>query len=235
MKHKVYFILAVFCALLAAGAVYVYLENVEQSVKRDVEYAEVIVSGDQIPSRTVITEDMLARDKVPLSQVREDAVTNEEEIVGSITRTPLYPEEQVIRPKLAAPGETGDGLAYQISSDKRAVAISVDEVIGVGNMVLPGDRVDVVAVQEREERGEEEERGVRTEASTVLQNLKVLAVGQTMQTDQTSLEAATVTLEAEPAEAEELVLTSETASIRLLLRGVEEDGSLAAASPDSED
>lgn len=229
MKHKAYFLLAFVCALLAAGAVYFYLESMEQSVKQDVEYTEVLVSEDHIPSRTIVTDEMLVRKEVPLSQVREDALQDEENIVGSVTRTPLYPDEQFITSKLASPGETEDGLAYEISSGKRAVAISVDEVVGVGNMVLPGDRVDVVAVQENEVQ-EDEEIAIDTDAAIILHNLKVLAVGQTMQTDQTSLQAGTVTLEAVPDEAEELVLATETTSIRLLLRGVEEDGAVAASS-----
>ena len=227
MKQKLYFVLAVVFALVAAGGVYLYMENLEQETRQDLEYGTMLVTRDYIPMRTVVTSDMLETKEVPLSQVRNDALKDKDEIAGSITKTPFYPGEPFLQEKLASPGDAGNSLSYNIASGKRAVSVAVNEVIGVGYMVLPGDRVDVIVVMEKEEttviHGEEgqvidreEERTYTSEICA--QDLKVLAVNQTMAADQESLEATTVTLEVSPDEAQKLVLADERGVIRLLLR-----------------
>ena len=96
-------------------------------------------------------------------------------------------------------------------------------------MVLPGDYVDVVAVLEMDQQTGEGEK--RTAYSTlVAQKLRVLAVGQLMASESTSIAASTVTLEVSPAQAQQLVLATERGTIRLLLRGAS-DGDTTALPP----
>lgn len=64
------------------------------------------------------------------------------------------------------------GLSLKVSEGERAVAIRVDEVVGVGNRVRPGDFVDVFLVLKRD-GGEID----RTRARLLLSRKKVLAYG----------------------------------------------------------
>ena len=225
MKQKIYLFLALIFALLAAGAVYLYLENLEKEMKADLEYATILVAKDYIPPHTVITKEMISSSDIPLSQVREDILRNQDDILGRTTKTPLFPGESFIGEKLASPGEAKNGLSYSISPGKRAVTVAVNEVVGVGKMLLPGDHVDIVAVLEKKGA---ESRGIF--ATLCIQNIRVLAVGQEMVASKTVMEANTVTLEATPAEAQKLVLAEENGSIRLLLRGAAESGTVAVPS-----
>ena len=68
--------------------------------------------------------------------------------------------------------QLSSGLALQVTPGQRAVAITVDEVIGVGNRVEPGDYVDVFLVMRRD--GQEID-GSR--AKLLLPHLRVLAFG----------------------------------------------------------
>ncbi|KAB0596864.1 Flp pilus assembly protein CpaB [Cupriavidus pauculus] len=64
------------------------------------------------------------------------------------------------------------GLARQIPEGDRALAVAVDEVVGVGNQVQPGDFVDVFVILRRDnqEIGESQTR-------LLLSHLRVLAYG----------------------------------------------------------
>jgi pilus assembly protein CpaB len=215
MRQKGYFILALLFALLAAGAVFLYLQQLEEQARQNLQFATVPVVGGQIPAHTRITPEMLIYTDIPLSQVRNDALQRKDDIYGAVAKVPFYPGEPLIRDKLIFPGETRGGLAFLIDPGKRAMAVAVDEVIAVGNMLLPGNRVDVVAVLERETAA-----GQLSFATIFVQDLRVLAVGQALAGEGQKVEPAlTVTLEVSPDEAQRLVLAAERGSIRLLLRG----------------
>lgn len=214
MRQKGYFLLALIFALLAAGAVFLYLQQLEMQVKEDVQYQTIPVAGEHIPAHTQLTPEMVTSVEVPVSQVRSDVLLNGTEINGATARVPLYPGEPLIKEKLVFTGETHGGLSYLIEPGKRAVSIAVNEVIAVGNMILPGDQVDVLAVLEA--KGSE---GSVSYSTICVQDLRVLAVGQTLTSSGGKVPpGATVTLEVLPDEAQQLVLAAERGSIRLLLR-----------------
>jgi pilus assembly protein CpaB len=75
------------------------------------------------------------------------------------------------------PNAEGDGLAFVVPAGMRAIAVSVDEITGVGGLILPGDRADVIAViSDQADANNPINRVV-----TVLQDVEVLAVAQSAQ------------------------------------------------------
>ena len=64
------------------------------------------------------------------------------------------------------------GLARQIPEGQRAVAVAVDEVIGVGNQVQPGDFVDVFVILRRDSQEIQD-----SQTRMLLSRLRVLAYG----------------------------------------------------------
>jgi len=64
------------------------------------------------------------------------------------------------------------GLARQIPEGQRAVAVAVDEVIGVGNQVQPGDYVDVFVILRRDSQEIPD-----SQTRMLLSRLRVLAYG----------------------------------------------------------
>lgn len=215
MRQRKYFIFAFIFAVLAAGAVYLYLDSLRAEQETVVEYFSVPVVKEKIAARTIITADMLVIEQMIAAQIHPDALLEEEHITGSTASASLFPGEQFLQQRLVAPGEKGAGLAYIISPGKRAMTVAVDEVSGVGRMVLPGDRVDIIALLEEEQ----EERRLAY-AALVVQNVRVLAVGQVLETDDLSVEASTISLEITPEEALRLALAADQGAIKLLLRGV---------------
>ena len=139
------------------------------------------------------------------------------------------------RPHLAREGEAEDGFAYTISEGKRALAVSVDQVVAVGGLLLPGDQVDVIATLDT---GEEDDGGRKPTSQVIIENVKVLSVGQNYDqhaSEEAVGEAQTVNLEVHPDEAPTLTLATEEGNIRLMLRSPVDEESVQPDSWDIED
>lgn len=138
-----------------------------------------------------------------------------EEVIGRGVVTAMARNEIVLNNKLA-PDKAGGGLPAMIPQGMRAVAVKVNDVISVAGFVLPGTKVDVVLtgnVTRNNEPGD-------VTATTVLQNVQVLAAGQKLQTnaDGKPETVQVITLLVTPAEAQKLALATQEGRIQLSLR-----------------
>jgi pilus assembly protein CpaB len=138
-----------------------------------------------------------------------------EEVIGRGVVTAMARNEIVLNNKLAA-DKAGGGLPAMIPQGMRAVAVKVNDVISVAGFVLPGTKVDVVLtgnVTRNNEPGD-------VTATTVLQNVQVLAAGQKLQTnaDGKPETVQVITLLVTPAEAQKLALATQEGRIQLSLR-----------------
>ena len=98
-------------------------------------------------------------------------------------------------------------FASLITPEKRAVTIRVNDVVGVAGFLLPGNFVDVISSVDSGNR--------QVKTTTVLENIKVLAVDQTARTDDNKpVIVRAVTLEVTPKEAEKLMTETNRGSIR---------------------
>jgi len=111
-----------------------------------------------------ITADQLGIEQLPINPA--EAFSDVSKVVG---REPILPVGVGV-PLLAS--QLASGLAQQVVAGQRAIAITVDEVIGVGNRVTPGDYVDVFLVVRKD--GQEIED---SQARLLLPHLRVLAFG----------------------------------------------------------
>jgi pilus assembly protein CpaB len=98
---------------------------------------------------------------------------------------------------------------------KRAVALKIDEVVGLAGFVVPGMRVDVLVSGGNTDSGR---NGVLSR--TVLQNIEVLSAGQKIEktADGKPQDAQVVNLLVTPDQAEVLSLASSEAKVQLVLR-----------------
>jgi len=147
--------------------------------------------------------------------VPEGAITKLQDVVGRGVTTAIYAKEPLIESRLAPKG-AGGGLASMIPPGMRAVAVRVNDVVGVAGFVVPGMRVDVLI--SGQSPGTNSNLG--TMAKTLLQNLEVLSAGQDFKKDAEGKPVAVqvVNLLVTPEQAEELALASSQTSIQLVLR-----------------
>jgi pilus assembly protein CpaB len=135
--------------------------------------------------------------------------------VGRGVTTPIYAREPVIESRLAPKG-AGGGLAAMIPQGMRAVAIRVNEVVGVSGFVVSGMHVDIL-ISGNAPGGN---GNLGTLTKTMLQNIEVLSAGQDFKKDAEGkpVMVQVVNLLVTPEQAEQLSLASNQTTIQLILR-----------------
>ncbi len=158
----------------------------------------------------------------PTDATPPGAFTSIEELVGEkedrVVLRAMEPGEPVLASKVSGLGGRAT-LSTILNKDMRAVTIRVNDVLGVGGFVLPGDRVDVLLT-----RGDYRED---PKTDVLLQNLRVLGIDQDAsdRKDQPKV-ARAVTLEVSPEQAQKLTLGAQVGTLSLALRN-EADADLA--------
>lgn len=212
-NRRLLLFLALGSGLLTAVLVYAYTASLTQQAKLPAyKLVQVVVAQTAIPARTTITDAMLEVKKLPESAVLPGSVRDPNEAVGAVTRDAVVAGEPLIRDRLWPKGQQ-PGLTFDIPAGKRAVTVAVNEVIGVGGFVKPGDMVDILGTFAKEFFGEDG-------TVTVLQDVQVVAVAQAMKDDgkADAKVSTTVTLAVTPEEAQRLTLAEERGKLRLALR-----------------
>lgn len=143
------------------------------------------------------------------------ATAKKEDIIGRGVVLPIYDGEPVNESRLAGTG-AGGGLAATIPQGMRAVAVRVNEIIGVAGFLAPGTHVDVLISGNAP--GAQGASG--TKVRTLLQNIEVLSAGQNIQKDAEGkpVQVPVVNMLVTPAQAETLSLASNETRIQLVLR-----------------
>lgn len=141
--------------------------------------------------------------------------------VGSVVREPILKGEPIVSRKIVRAGDSGYMAAY-LEPGMRALAIAVSVETAAGGFILPGDRVDVLLTRETDlsNAGVQAEGKSKFTSSTVLQNIKVLAIDQSTRAgeDAQAVVGATATLELGPRDAEVLALAKSEGELSLSLR-----------------
>ena len=138
--------------------------------------------------------------------------------LGSVVRETILAGEPIVGRKIVRAGDSGYLAAY-LEPGMRAMAIGVTVETAAGGFILPGDRVDVVLSRENENR-DDNAPGPKFSVTTVMRNLKVLAIDQQTRAgdDAQAVVGATATLEVGPQDAEALALAKAEGDLSLVLR-----------------
>lgn len=147
--------------------------------------------------------------------------------VGSVVREPILAGEPIVGRKIVRAGDSGYMAAY-LEPGMRAMAIRVTVETAAGGFILPGDRVDVLLTRETTLGNMGAQEGDRSKfaSSTVMQNIKVLAIDQSTRAgdDEQAVVGATATLEVGPRDAEALALAKSEGELSLVLRSYADTG-----------
>jgi Flp pilus assembly protein CpaB len=174
----------------------------------------VRAAADNAPT-IEIGQSMVTKSTVPKTLLPDGVFSDPAKLVGRVT-SQMIPKGMPITASLLAPEGTPPGMVAKIPDGYRAVAISVDEIVGVGGFVKPGARVDVVIVMSGQGRNQNISR-------VILQNVEVLAVGQKTETSgQSATVSRSVTVLVKPEDASKLSLASQKGKLRLALRSQED-------------
>jgi len=158
-----------------------------------------------------------------------------ETLTGAVIKLALFKGEPVLPQKIAIKGEQGL-LAALMDPGMRAISVEISAESASGGFILPNDRVDLILTYDQQG---DPERGIaqRTVATTVVQNVRVLAIDQNFSTEaegETARLGSTATLEVSPREAELLAMSQSLGEVSLSLRPLDSNISGTERDPRTE-
>jgi pilus assembly protein CpaB len=223
-RLKIALVVAVFFGLVAAYGIYNFLRQQREAAESlRTQTQDVVVAAKDIPAGSTLSEAMVKDGTVraikwPKSSAPTGAFSVPSQVVGKVNRVKIMANEPILESRLA--GE-GAGLTVRLEPGKRAMAVRVDEIIGVSGFIVPDDRVDVIVTTTPAGSGDGRDQRI---SKIVLQNKRVLSVAQsTEQKDGKPQVARSITLEVSPEESEKLSLAQQEGAIVLALRGLGDD------------
>jgi pilus assembly protein CpaB len=158
-----------------------------------------------------VDEGFITRQKAP------DAI---DKMKGSVARVALYTGEPLRRSKLIGAGQSF--MSSLLPAGKVAVATQIAADTSAGGFILPNDYVDVIMTRRAPQATGT--NGFVTE--TILSNIRVLAIDQTIQEDEQGRKVKvgeTATLELTPEQAEIITVAQQMADrLTLALRSVKD-------------
>jgi pilus assembly protein CpaB len=214
MSQRVFTILLI-ALLISAGASYAVYRLVRTQIgaASGPAAAEILVATRGLEIGTLIKDtDVKAGQWV--GPLPTGAILKKEEAVGRGVVAAIYEGEPLLDNRLAAVG-AGAGLAATIPPGMRAVAVRVNDIVGVAGFVVSGMRVDVLIAGNPPGSA-----ASGPKVKTLLQNIEVLSAGQNFQKDAEGkpVQVPVVNLLVTPDQAEILSLASNETRIQLILR-----------------
>ena len=209
------------------------LGGVDRHHSRDVEGKRRSGAGDNggifVAAADIAMGDRLTAENTKFQQWPKDktparAMSRMQDIENRRVRTKLYAGEPILENRLCGKGANQQGATAMIPIGYRVVPVKVDLVSGGSDLILPGDRVDVMIHLVRDpNRGIEE-----TITRTILQDIKVFAVNDVLDLEKDkdgnkSIPAKTISLLVTPEQAAKIMLATQTGIINLVMRSSEED------------
>lgn len=216
-------------AVLAAN----YLGDARSTIEAESEPIEVLIASEDIPrglsAEELLAEDLITLQEVPRRFVAAGAISSEKALEGRVLADPLSAGEQVTEGRFELPSTAG--LAYSIPGEFVGLSIPVDEVQGVSGLVKPGDHVTLYVTFD-----ENQNDGTPAITRMLVADTKVLAVGAALRAEPAStndegssdggalatsrdenteedLNARTMTLAVNAADAERIVFAEEQGNV----------------------
>src|SRR5271156_2253838 len=189
------------------------LETVEVLVaKSDLSRGQVVAAGDigwQSWPAAAANSSFIKKSEQP------NAI---DQFVGAIVRVGMVAGDPIRGPYVVMAKGSGF-MAAVLPEGMRAAAVDIAPDTSAGGFILPDDRVDVLLT--RRDKDAEKQTGVEKYVSdTILRNIRVLAIDQTIDEKNKPVLGKTATLELTEPQAEMLSLSRQIGTVSLALRSI---------------
>jgi pilus assembly protein CpaB len=177
------------------------------------EMTTIVVATQRISLGTRLAAEDIRVAPWPKAAIVSGSAQDPAAFIGRGVIQPMEANEPILESKLA-PKDAGAGLTSTIPEGMRAVAIRVNDVIGVAGFVVPGSHVDIIL------SGSPTQTGGTDVAKIILENVQVLAAGQNIDQDINGKPQTVqvVTLLVTPEDSQKLALASNEGRLQLALR-----------------
>jgi pilus assembly protein CpaB len=197
---------------LVVAAIFYQVSSHAQAKSPATATRDVVVATEMLPLGLAIKPNNVKVVKIPAEMVPKTGFAKVDDVLDRAVVSPIMQDEPLLEGRLAPRG-SGMGLAPIIPTGMRAVAVRVNEIIGVAGFILPGMRVDVLVT------GRPPTGSTGDVTTTVLQNITVLSANQQMQPDKgQAINATVVNVLVTPEQAELLTLAGADGRVTLVLR-----------------
>ena len=189
--------------------------------------AKILVAAQPLHAGTLLKYDDIQPHDLLVSEVpagaRADTPQERAELVGSMVRRSLQPQEVLLPADVLRPGDHGF-LAAVLQPGMRATTVGVDAVSGTAGLIWPGDHVDVLLTQVNDDQTLPAAH--RASAETVLGDVRVIAIDQQLMQGATGSSndqgtTHTVTLEVTEAQARRVALAARLGHLSLIVRAAD--------------
>lgn len=201
-------------AVAASGLLYYLLVN-RMPQQQEQAVTRVLVANRNLAIGAMV-RDIDIREADWVGPVPEGALLNRDDIIDRGVVQNVYAGEPILETRLAAKG-AGAGLAATIPPGMRAVAVRMNQIVGVSGFVIPGSRIDLL-ISGLPPGGAPGNTG--TLIHTLMQNLEVLSAGQQIEKDAEGkpVNVNVVNMLVTPEQAEILSLATNETRIQMILR-----------------
>jgi pilus assembly protein CpaB len=195
-------------------------------VVEEVERGMIVVATSDIAIRDLIGELQVQLREVPVETIHPLALQSLEDAVDMFATTDITSGQQLLSAHVTD-DDTGGGLARLVPMGQRAYAIAVSDAIAAGGLIVPGDRIDILALfEDRENPSESTVTAVAGDLEVIA--VKALLLGVDIDeeedtraaagADQPTRLRATVTVAVDLLQAEQIALAEQFGSLRLIVR-----------------
>jgi pilus assembly protein CpaB len=223
VKSRNILIAALIMAVITTVLFRQYLTELDKKYKKAQNKVSIVVPVQDINKNQKITKEMLQLKELSEDSVHPQAVRKIEDLIGDYALTDLKTGEELFASRFTNEFDESMLVTRKIREGYRAIAIEVNYVESVANMIQPEDYVDVVFSEKTKES--------LIETRTILENVRVLAVGKriveekpaskdTKAEGQKPAEALynSVTVELKPEDILKIANSDERGNIKFILR-----------------
>jgi pilus assembly protein CpaB len=141
-------VVALLLAGLAAGAVFMYVQGIQEETRAAEERVSVIVAKEDIPPGTeldpLLSGGMFTRLQVPRTTLIRGVVTTLDQLQGNQSSSPILAGEQISTARLRGQAEFGGGV-LGIPEGHKAVTLPLEAPRALGGVLRTGDHVSIYA------------------------------------------------------------------------------------------
>lgn len=104
----------------------------------------VVVAREDVPVRTLLTEENVIVRQMPPELVPLGAATTLDQVLGKISKSHLVMGEVLLVERMADPLRKGEDVLFTMPEDKLLIALPGDDLMSHTGLLKPGDKIDIL-------------------------------------------------------------------------------------------